>query len=228
MSAPVEQSGRYWAFIAIGFGACVSIAANVAHSYLPPEGANTGWRPETGAVVFSVFWPVALFFAVEIMARIKWPRGWQWKLVRFGGLLPVTAVAAIVSYQHLSGLLAHYGENGMTSTIGPLAVDGLMVMATGALIATKAEQANSVPITTVVQYRTPAGPLGPSRSDIAQPAPLAATGSSDDAAQDMPADTAGAVAWLCTRHPEWTQKQVAAYVGVSERTVRRYWATQPA
>jgi hypothetical protein len=47
----------------------------------------------------------------------------------------VALVAAFVSYRHLSGLLEHWSEDGATVAFGPLAVDGLMVMATGALIA---------------------------------------------------------------------------------------------
>jgi hypothetical protein len=42
-----------------------------------------------------------------------------------------------VSYRHLSGLLAHYGEEPIIYYVGPLAVDGLMVMATAALAAGK-------------------------------------------------------------------------------------------
>jgi hypothetical protein len=74
--------------------------------------------------------------AVEILARIPWPDGWWWTFLRYCGLVPVALVAAIVSYQHMRGLLIYYGENGWTPTIGPLAVDGLMILATGALIAT--------------------------------------------------------------------------------------------
>src|SRR3712207_8822817 len=47
----------------------------------------------------------------------------RWTLLRFVGLLPVASVAAFVSYQHLAGLLAHYGEDPLTATLGPLAVD---------------------------------------------------------------------------------------------------------
>ncbi|GAA2355727.1 DUF2637 domain-containing protein [Dactylosporangium salmoneum] len=43
-------------------------------------------------------------------------------------------VAAVVSYRHLSGLFRHYGEDPLTATLGPLAVDGLMVMAAAALL----------------------------------------------------------------------------------------------
>jgi len=83
----------------------------------------------------AVFWPVALFVAIETLARTAWPAGGRWVALRYLGLLPVAVVAAVVSYRHLSGLLAFYREDPLTARIGPLAVDGLMVMATGALIA---------------------------------------------------------------------------------------------
>jgi hypothetical protein len=137
------RTGRGWAYTGAILGGAVSIAANVAHSYVPPAGV-TDWQPQTGAVVGAVFWPAALFVAVEILARTAWPIGARWLLARFAGLLPVALVAAVVSYRHLSGLLAFYGEDSLTATIGPLAVDGLMVMATGALIATAAHR-NAVP-----------------------------------------------------------------------------------
>lgn len=132
------MNGRGWAYLGAVLGGAVSVAANVAHSYVPPDG---GWPaqeagPEHGAVAAAVFWPVALLVAVEILARIPWPDGWRWVAVRFGGLLPVALVAAFVSYQHLSGLLTHYREDALTAHVGPLAVDGLMVLATAALLAT--------------------------------------------------------------------------------------------
>jgi hypothetical protein len=47
----------------------------------------------------------------------------------------VAAIAAIISYRHMSGLLAAYGEEGVGAILGPLAVDGLMVVSSGALMA---------------------------------------------------------------------------------------------
>ncbi len=136
MTTPVAPRGRGWAYTGALLGGAVSIAANIAHSYIPPTHAPADWTPEAGAVIGSVFWPIALFVAVEILARIPWPDGRRWTALRFGGLVPVALVAAVVSYRHLSGLLDHYGEDALTVLIGPLAVDGLMVMATGALLAT--------------------------------------------------------------------------------------------
>src|SRR4029450_11288670 len=131
----IKQPGRVWAYTGAIAGGAVSIAANVAHSFLPPPAAPDAWSPEVGAAVGAVGWPVFLFIAVEIFARTNWPHGWSWHLLRWAGLLPVAGVAAFVSYRHLSGLLAHYGEESIICIIGPLAVDGLMVMATGALLA---------------------------------------------------------------------------------------------
>jgi hypothetical protein len=88
-----------------------------------------------GAVLSAVFWPVSLFVALEILSRTTWPAGILWRSIRLGGLLPVAVVAAVVSYRHLSGLIRYYGEDGLTATFGPLAVDGLMVVASGALLA---------------------------------------------------------------------------------------------
>lgn len=130
-------SGRGWAYAGAVAGAAVSLAANVAHAFVPPAGAMA-WSPPAGAVISAAWWPIALLIALEILIRVDWPDGWQWVLGRYAGLAPVAAVAAVVSYRHLSGLLASYGtEDTVTRTIGPLAIDGLMVMATLALMASR-------------------------------------------------------------------------------------------
>src|SRR3954467_13305358 len=121
-------SGRRWAYLGATLGGTVSIAANIAHSYVPPHGVTAvDWSPKPGAVVGAVFWPVALFVATEILTRVAWPSGLGWQLLRFGGLTPGAFGAALVSYRHLSGLLAFYGEEPLVCILGPLAVDGLMV-----------------------------------------------------------------------------------------------------
>jgi hypothetical protein len=128
-------TGRGWPYVGAALGGAVSVAANVAHSFVPPDGGAPAWRPEPGAVVAAVFWPVALFVVVEIVARTDWPAGRRWVALRYAGLLPVALVAAVVSYRHLSGLLDHYAESALTARLGPLAVDGLMVTASAALVA---------------------------------------------------------------------------------------------
>jgi hypothetical protein len=131
----VRTGGRAWPYAGLALGGGVSVAANVAHSYVPPPSAASGWTPSPGAVLLAAFWPAAVFVAVEIMARAQWAAGRRWVLVRWGGLAPVALVAAVVSYRHLAGLLDYYGEDAVTVAIGPLAVDGLMIVSTGALLA---------------------------------------------------------------------------------------------
>ncbi|MFC0005514.1 DUF2637 domain-containing protein [Micromonospora siamensis] len=131
-----SQPSRGWAYLGLILGGLVSVAANIAHSFIAPPNAPAGWTPEPGAVVSAIVWPLFLFIAIEILARTPWPTGPGWRLLRWVGLPPVALVAAFVSYRHLSGLLDHYNEETLVVWFGPLAVDGLMLMATTALLAT--------------------------------------------------------------------------------------------
>jgi hypothetical protein len=133
----VTRGARGFAYLGVLTGLVVSVAANIAHSFLTPPGwpAGRGWVPEPGAVLGAMFWPVALLLTTEILTRKRWPTGWLWLAVRLAGLLPVAGVAAVISYQHLHGLLQHYHESDLAAVIGPLSIDGLMVTASAALIA---------------------------------------------------------------------------------------------
>jgi hypothetical protein len=241
-------AGRGWAYVGALLGGVVSVAANVAHSYVPPAGAPVGWTPHLGAVVGAVFWPVAVFVAVEIFARTPWASGSRWVALRWLGLLPVALVAAVVSYRHLSGLLVFYREDALTATLGPLAVDGLMVMATGALIATAGHRTAATPVTAPVPV--PAGDTAPAVDTPAARAPDDATATTTPAAKapyDATTATATAapgdatpatrpsrprttrrsgsadrVAKAAARMPGATAAAIAAKAEVSESTARRY------
>jgi hypothetical protein len=99
----------------------------------------------TGKVIESIVWPVLLFVAVEILSRVAWPSGFWVGVLRFGGMVPVGFVAALVSYRHLSALLTFYGEDNVISRTGPLAVDGIMLISTAALIVTGKRRLNLAP-----------------------------------------------------------------------------------
>ncbi len=169
MTGTTKVPGRGWAYTGVVLGGGVSIAANITHTFVPPPGHPAGWSPEPMAVVFAMSWPVFLFVAVEILARTPWPRLWNWTLLRWLGLTPVALVAAFVSYRHLSGLLAHYGEEPLAALTGPLAVDGLMVVATGALLATGRHRTSTLTPTV--------GPVaGIAAQTVSTPIPVAAPG----------------------------------------------------
>lgn len=138
MNREVTHTGRTIAYVGGLLGIVASIAANVAHSYVVPPGEPDTWTPPAGSVVSAIFWPLALLLAIEIMVRVEWLDDWYWQLIRWGGLSIVALVAAIVSYRHMSALLDSYpNEEWITTLIGPLAVDGLMVLSAGALLATR-------------------------------------------------------------------------------------------
>lgn len=222
--------GRVWAYAGAFLGGAVSIAANVAHSYVPPTGLSANWTPQAGAVVGAIFWPVALFVAIEILARTSWPTGKRWAALRFLGLLPVAAVAALVSYRHLSGLLNFYGEDQLTAAIGPLAVDGLMVMATGALLATGArrtavEPAPRVERTPIVEVEPipqiePMSEVAP--EPVTEPAPPAPVQAVRKAAPKRQPSAAARVASAVARSPRASDATIAARLGLSEATVKRH------
>jgi hypothetical protein len=121
-------SGKGWARAGFWFGILTSISGNVAHSYINPD-------PHLGSVVSSAFWPLALLISLEVIARVSWPQGRWWTITRYGGLTTVAVIAAVVSYLHMSALLTFYGEDPITSVIGPLAPDGLLVVCSVALLA---------------------------------------------------------------------------------------------
>src|SRR5436190_24066630 len=89
-------SGRGWAHAGAILGGLTSTAANVAHSYVPPKEAPPHWAPQPGAVLAAMVWPVFLLVAVELLARVAWPHGLSWQLLRWAGMVPVAAVAALV------------------------------------------------------------------------------------------------------------------------------------
>jgi hypothetical protein len=212
-------SGRGWAYIGAALGGLVSVAANVAHSYVPPADAPDGWSPQGGAVIGAIFWPVGLFVAVEILARVPWPTGRKWWWLRFGGLLPVAAVAALVSYRHLSGLLRFYGEDGITATLGPLAVDGLMVVATGALLVT-ARRITADPAPVEVPADVTVTAPRPQPAPVVDAAPAAKSTPAKRVTR-KPA-SAEKVAKAAAKMPGATVAEIAAKAGVSESTARRY------
>lgn len=180
MSTHTSGGGRAWGYLGAVLGGLASIGANTAHSYLAPAGAHVGWRPPVGAVIGAQFWPVALCVALEILARTSWPPRKWWIVVRLLGLVPVAVVAATVSYEHLSGLLAHYGEDRLTVVIGPLAVDGLMVMSSAAILATAPDRTG----TTTEAAAEPGLPLVPEPVPATAPEQL-----EDECAREDPKPT---------------------------------------
>ena len=128
-----NSKGRPVAWGALLLGATMSIAANGLHVTQVTGPAAGG--ASTPQVIGAAFWPVALLISVEVIARVAWPDGVAFTLLRWGGVGAVALVAAIVSYGHMHGLLLHWGESGITALLGPIGVDGLVTVGASALMA---------------------------------------------------------------------------------------------
>jgi hypothetical protein len=127
------KSGRVISWLTFVLGIAVSIAGNIGHA------ASDGMRP--GEWLGAAFWPSALMLSVEILTRVRWQPQKRWWVARFAALVLVSVVAAVLSYLHLRSLMLFWGEHPFQATIGPLAVDGLMLMAATALLSISHEKA---------------------------------------------------------------------------------------
>lgn len=126
-----NTSGRSWARFALVATLFVSVVANITHAVLA-KSEITLWLRVPGAAI----WPILSFLAIEIIVRIVWRRTWAHALARLFILGPAVP-AVIVSYEHQERLLRMMGESGIVQAIGPLAIDGLMIGCTLALLFTR-------------------------------------------------------------------------------------------
>lgn len=138
--------GKLVAWLGFAFGSVVSILANVMHAWtpIPPENlsdvALAAWvppvipDPSVSSQIAAGIWPAMLLVAVEVMTRVPWASAWYWAAARYGGVGAVGLGSAIISYGHIKDVLRawHYGD--FSAHIGPLVVDGLMVISGFALL----------------------------------------------------------------------------------------------
>lgn len=117
-----------------GFGALASIAGNVLYTWIPPVGAPASWTPNIAPQIGAAMWSLGLLISIEVLSRAAWKRGWLWGLARYGGAGTVALGSAIISYGHLHGVLLHWGYNDLQASVGPLVLDGLMVISGFAML----------------------------------------------------------------------------------------------
>lgn len=111
-----------WFGTLLGLGA--STSANVLHALATGKGG-------TAAVVGAAFWPLALLASTETLTRKRWPS--RVRPYAVAAVALVALVTAVVSYGHLHALLLSWGAGELEARIGPLAVDGLMMVCSLAL-----------------------------------------------------------------------------------------------
>lgn len=115
-------SNRQLARAALFLGAAASLAANVLHA-----------EDHLVSRVISAWPPIALIITVEIITRIQAKSGWM-SAIRIIATTVVASIAAWVSYWHMAGVAAKYGETPVSSHMIPFSVDGLIVVASISLV----------------------------------------------------------------------------------------------
>src|SRR3954451_24109536 len=154
-----------WAVRATLFlGVAASVVANVLHALDNPiSQAIAAWPP------------LALLLTVELISRVPVHRRWL-AAARLLATATIAGIAAWVSYWHMAGVAARYGETGASPYLLPLSVDGLIVVASiclvelGGRIATLEKAAEAAPeaaeAAPPVERREPTGVIGRETSAI--------------------------------------------------------------
>ena len=121
---PLPQLRRVrWAVRAtLLLGVAASVVANVLHALDNPiSQAIAAWPP------------LALLLTVELISRVPVHRR-SLAAARLVATATIAGIAAWVSYWHMVGVAARYGETGASPYLLPLSVDGLIVVASICLV----------------------------------------------------------------------------------------------
>jgi hypothetical protein len=108
--------------LALTLGVTASIAANVLHA-----------RDNLISQTIAAWPPLALLLTVELISRVPVHRRAP-AAVRVAATAVIAAIAAWVSYWHIAGVAARYGEDRVSAHLVPLCVDGLIVVASISLV----------------------------------------------------------------------------------------------
>ncbi|GAB7041057.1 MULTISPECIES: DUF2637 domain-containing protein [Catenuloplanes] len=225
---------------AVLLGVATSVAANVLHA-----------EPNPISQAIAAWPPFALLLTVELISRVPVHRRGL-AAVRMAATAIIAGIAAWVSYWHMAGVAARYGEEGAAPYLIPISVDGLVVVASVCLVelsgrihaatAATPESAERPALAPEIQDKTTdtdpdtgtAFALDTAEEPQSETANDGAGESPDSEPQPEPVvvprpkrkrDTGSAVARLRERHPDMSAVEIARRVGVTDRTVRRHLRT---
>ncbi|WP_433493668.1 DUF2637 domain-containing protein [Micromonospora sp. CA-248089] len=122
--AVVHLKRLRWAVRAtLTLGVAASVAANVLHA-----------RPNPISQIIAAWPPLALLLTVELISRVPHHRR-SLGIIRMAATSVIAAIATWVSYWHLVGVAARYGEAGAGAAyLLPISVDGLVIVASVSLV----------------------------------------------------------------------------------------------
>src|SRR3954453_17647997 len=122
MLLPQLRRVRWAVRATLTLGVAASVAANILHAL-----------PNPISQVIAAWPPLALLLTVELISRVPVHRR-SLAAVRLGATAAIAGIAAWVSYWHMAGVAARYGETGAAAYLLPISVDGLVVVASISLV----------------------------------------------------------------------------------------------
>ncbi|MFY1690985.1 DUF2637 domain-containing protein [Plantactinospora sp. WMMB782] len=154
---PLPQLRRVrWAVRAtLALGVAASVVANILHARDNPiSQAIAAWPP------------LALLLTVELISRVPVHRR-SLAFARMAATATIAGIAAWVSYWHMVGVAARYGETGASPYLLPLSVDGLIVVASICLVELGGRISAAQAATTAAQAATAGTTAAPASTTAA-------------------------------------------------------------
>lgn len=147
-----------WAVrLTLALGVAASVTANILHA-----------RPHPVSQAIAAWPPLALLITVELVSRIPLYRK-SLGVLRIAATAAIAGIAAWVSYWHMAGVVARYGETGTVPYLLPLSVDGLIVVASVSLVELSARRRDTTPAP--AEATAPATPATAAVAPAALPQP---------------------------------------------------------
>ncbi|RZU48788.1 uncharacterized protein DUF2637 [Krasilnikovia cinnamomea] len=163
-----------WAVRAtLTLGVAASVTANILHARDNPiSQAIAAWPP------------LALLITVELVSRIPLYRKGL-GILRLGATTTIAGIAAWISYWHMAGVVARYGETGTVPYLLPLSVDGLIVVSSVSLVELSTHRRDArptpAPATVVAVGRAATAPASSGTTTVAAAPTAFASGEPSDA-----------------------------------------------
>ncbi|WP_431937074.1 DUF2637 domain-containing protein [Micromonospora sp. RP3T] len=112
-----------WAVRAtLALGVAASVTANILHA-----------QPNPISQAIAAWPPLALLITVELVTRIPVHQR-TLGVLRIVAASTIATIAAWISYHHMIGVVARYGETGTVPYLLPASVDGLIIVASVSLV----------------------------------------------------------------------------------------------
>jgi hypothetical protein len=134
----MTKIGKLWtgsvAYVSLLVGAGLSVAGNLADTY-----RTRGADVDTLDKVMAAGWPILVLLAIEMFVSRRWSPKPLFQVWRWLGCLAVGGMAMVVSWTHLHDLMSSRGQLYIVAILGPLAIDGMAIMATGLILSTRVQ-----------------------------------------------------------------------------------------